>query len=128
VDNLKRNEQIFLLHQLTTSEHHQCEGARSPMPQLETLRLSSKEGVEENTSPGWWFHHFEPVWRPFIQKLRSQKHVTLLEFERAASQVPGLTHIEKAIAISAFRQQQEEGSLPSRNRTTFPSEHSLSVV
>ena len=98
------------------------------MPQLQTLRLSSKEGVEGNTSPGWWFHHFEPVWRPFIQKLRNQKHITLLEFERAASQVPGLTHIEKSIVISAFRQQQEEESLPSRNRTAFCSEHSLSVV
>jgi hypothetical protein len=78
--------------------------------------------------PGWWFHHFEPVWGPFIQWHCRQKKVTLLEFERAASQVPGLTHIEKTIAISAFRQQQEDGLLPSHNTTAFRSERSLSAV
>jgi hypothetical protein len=52
----------------------------------------------------------------------------LLEFERVASQVPGLTHIEKTIAISAFRQQQEDGLLPSHNTTAFRSERSLSAV
>ena len=78
--------------------------------------------------PGWWFHHFEPVWGPFIQRLCLQKKVTLLEFERAASQIPGLTHIEKTIAIAAFRQQQEDGSLPSHNTTAFRSERSLSAV
>jgi hypothetical protein len=100
------------------------------MPQLQVLRASSREDLdlEEDTSPGWWFHHFEPVWRPFIQRLRSQKNVTLLEFERAASQVPGITHIEKTIAISAFRQQQEQGLVPSRNTTAFRREHSLSAV
>lgn len=79
-------------------------------------------------SPGWWFHHFEPVWKPFIQWLRSQKNVSLLEFERAASQVPGLTHIEKTIAISAFRQQQEQELAPSRDTTSLRGEHSLSAV
>jgi hypothetical protein len=78
--------------------------------------------------PGWWFHHFEPVWGPFIQWHCRQKKMTLLEFERAASQVPGLTHIEKTIAISAFRQQQEDGLLPSHNTTAFRSERSLSSV
>ena len=69
--------------------------------------------------PGWWFHHFEPVWGPFIQWHCRQKKMTLLEFERVASQVPGLTHIEKTIAISAFRQQQEDGLLPSTTPPRF---------
>jgi hypothetical protein len=95
---------------------------------MPALRASLREDAEEDTSPDWWFHHFEPVWKPFLQWLRSQKNVTLLEFERAASQVPGLTHIEKTIAISAFRQQQEQGSVPSRNAPAFRCEHSLSAV
>ena len=128
VDNVKSNEQIVLLHQLTATKPHQNEVAPSPTPQLQALRASSREDLEEATSPGWWFHHFEPVWKPFIQWLRSQKHVTLLEFERAASQVPGLTPIEKTIAISAFRQQQEQGSVPSQNAPAFRREHCLSAV
>ena len=128
VDNVKPNEQIFLLHQPTASPPHQNELARSPMPQLEVLRASSRKDLEEGTSPGWWFHHFEPVWKPFLQWLHSQKDVTLLEFERAASQVPGLTPIEKTIAISAFRQQQEQGSVPFHNAPAFRRDHSLSAV
>jgi len=128
VDNLKPNERIVLLHQLTATKRHQNEMTRSPMPQLQALRASSREDVEEDISPDWWFHHFEPVWKPFLQWLRSQKNVTLLEFERAASQVSGLTHIEKTIAISAFRQQQEQGSVPFHNAPAFRRDHSLSAV
>lgn len=128
VDNLKPNEQIVLLHQLPATKPHANEVARSPMPQLQALRTSSREDLEEGTSPGWWFHHFEPVWKPFLQWLHSQKDVTLLEFERAVSQVPGLTPIEKTIAISAFRQQQEQGSVPSHNAAAFRREHHLSAV
>ncbi len=107
---------------------HQSEMASGPMPQLDAVRTSSREDVVENTSPDWWFHHFDPVWKPFLQWLRSQKNVTLIEFERAASQVPGLTQIEKTIAISAFRQQQEQGSVSSHNAPTFRRDHSLSSV
>jgi hypothetical protein len=107
---------------------HQNEMANSLMPQLDAVRTSSREDVVENTSPDWWFHHFDPVWKPFLQWLRSQKNVTLIEFERAASQVPGLTHIEKTIAISAFRQQQEQGSVPSHTAPAFRRDHSLSAV
>jgi hypothetical protein len=89
--------------------------------------MPSREDVVENISPDWWFHHFEPVWKPFLQWLRSQKNVTLLEFERAASQVPGLTYIEKTIAISAF-QQQEQGAVPCHNAPTLRPDHSLSAV
>ncbi len=128
VDNVKPNEQIVLLHQLTATKPRQNELVRSPMPQVQALRASSREDVEENISPDWWFHHFEPIWKPFLQWLRSQKNVTLLEFERAASQVPGLTPIEKTIAISAFRQQQEQGSVPSQAAPAFRPEHSLSAV
>lgn len=131
VDNLnpnERNERIVLLHQLVAMKPHQNEMASSPMPQLQALRTSSREDVVGNTSPDWWFHHFDPVWKPFLQWLRSQKNVTLLEFERAASQVPGLTHIEKTIAISAFRQQQEQESVPSHNAPEFRRDHSLSAV
>jgi len=119
---------MFLLHQLPTSGPHRYEVAHGPMPQLQTLGVSSRRDLGENTSPSWWFHHFEPVWQPFIQWLRSQRNVSLLEFEQAASQVPGLTHIEKTIAISAFRQQQERGSAPSCNTTAFRREHRLSAV
>ena len=82
----------------------------------------------ERKMPDWWFYRFEPLWRPFIQRLCRQKNITLLEFERAASQVPGLTHIEKTIALSAFRQQQEQGLVPLRGTTAFRSEHNLSAV
>ena len=97
---------------------------------FQTLQGSSERNSEEETTQalGWWFHDFEPVWRPFIQRLCRQKKVTVFEFERAAAQVPGLTDIEKTIAISAFRQQQERGSLPSRNTAAFPRQHSLSTV
>jgi hypothetical protein len=61
----------------------------------------------ECAAPSWWFHRFEPVWGPFIQRLSRQKNTTLREFERAASQVPGLTGIEQTIALSAFRHHQE---------------------
>lgn len=128
VDNVKQTERIVLLHQLTATKPHQNELVRSPMPQLQALQASSREDVEEDISPDWWFHHFEPVWKPFLQWLRSQKNVTLLEFERAASQVPGLTPIEKTIAISAFRQQHEQGLVPSQNAPAFRREHSLSAV
>jgi hypothetical protein len=128
VDNVKPNERVVLLHQLTATKPHQNEMARSPMPQREALRASSREDLEEGTSPGWWFHHFEPVWKPFLQWLHSQKDVTLLEFERAASQIPGLTPIEKTIAISAFLQQQEQESVPSHNAVAFRPEHGLSAV
>jgi hypothetical protein len=128
VDNVKLNEQVVLLHQLTPTKPHQNEVARSPMPQRVALRASSREDLEEGTSPGWWFHHFEPVWKPFLQWLHSQKDVTLLEFERAASQIPGLTPIEKTIAISAFRQRQEQKSVPSHNAVAFRPQHDLSAV
>ena len=68
------------------------------------------------------------MWGPFIHGFRCQKNVTLPEFERAASQVPGLTPIEKIIAISAFRQQQEQGVAPSRTTSAFRSERRLSAV
>ena len=128
VDKVTRTEQIFLPDQLATSGLHQYEGVRSPVSQLHTLRVSSKEDRVEDPSPGWWFHHFEPIWRPFIQQLCGQKKVTLFEFERAASQVPGLTSIEKTIAISAFRRQQEQELVPTRNTTPFRGEHTLSTV
>ena len=84
---------------------------------------------EGETAPDWWFHDFEPVWKSFIQSLGRQKNVTMREFEQAASQVLGLTHIEKTIAISAFRQQQEQRSAPpSHGPTAFRSERHLSVV
>lgn len=89
--------------------------------------MSSLEYPRGEDAPGWWFNYFEPVWGPFIQWLCCQKHVTLAEFERAASQVPGLTHLEKTIAISAFRQQQEQIPTPSHT-TTFRDTHSLSAV
>jgi hypothetical protein len=99
-----------------------------PMTQPQALPVSSMRYAERKMAPDWWFYRFEPVWRPFIQRLCRQKSMTLLEFERAASQVPGLTHIEKTIALSAFRQQQEQGLVPLRDTTAFRSEHNLSAV
>jgi hypothetical protein len=84
--------------------------------------------IEGEAAPGWWFHRYEPIWRPFIERVCREKNVTLREFERAASQVPGLTHIEKAIAISAFRQQQVQTLQPSHNAPVFRGEPDLSVV
>jgi hypothetical protein len=71
------------------------------------LLASSVRCSGEETILRWWYHHFELVWKPFIQRLSRQKKVTLREFERAASQVTGLTPIEKAIAVLAFREQHE---------------------
>lgn len=118
VNNIKRKEQILIL-QRPTSAHHQYE--------LGCITGSSMRYSEGETAPDWWFHDFEPVWRSFIQSLGRQKSVTMLEFEQAASQVPGLTHIEKTIAISAFRQQ-EQRLAPSHSTTAFRSERHLSVV
>lgn len=81
------------------------------------------ECSREKVMPAWWFQYFESVWTPFVQRLCRQKKITLLEFERAASQVPGLTHIEKTIAVSAYRLQQDDESLPSPHR-----EYNRSVV
>ena len=120
---------MFLLKQETTLAHPHCESdcGREQM-QATTSAVSSRGCSGGSVAPGWWFHHFEPMWGPFIHGFRCQKNVTLPEFERAASQVPGLTPIEKIIAISAFRQQQEDGLLPSHNTTAFRSERSLSAV
>jgi hypothetical protein len=122
VDTSKRKERIFILQRPTKPGYHQYGVGFKTLPASSTGRLAGE------TMPDWWFHHFEPVWRPFIQWLCRQRKVTLLEFEQAASQVPGLTHIEKTIAIAAFRQQQEDGLRPSHNTTAFRSERSLSAV
>ncbi|MBS0182982.1 MAG: hypothetical protein JSS39_11320 [Nitrospira sp.] len=127
MNNVTRKEQIFILHR-PTDTHHQHELDRPPMTQRQALPVSSMRFPEGETAPGWWFHDFEPVWRPFILSLFRQKQVTLLEFERVASQVPGLTHIEKVIAISAFRRQQEQGLAPSHSTAAFRSERHLSAV
>lgn len=127
VNDLKREEQIFILHR-PTAKHHQHELDRPPMTQRQALPASSMRFPEGETAPGWWFHDFEPVWRPFIQSLFRQKQVTLLEFERVAAQVPGLTRMEKTIAVSAFRRQQEQGLPPSLSTTAFHSERHLSAV
>ena len=120
VDTSKRKERIFLLPQPTKPGYHQCKVDYSPGTRLPIASVQ--------TAPGWWFHDFEPIWRPFIQRFCRQKKLTLLEFEQAASQVPGLTHIEKTIAISAFRQQQEDGLRPSHSTTAFHNERTLSAV
>lgn len=127
VDKLKQNERLVILHR-SVPGHHQYELDSSPMAQRQPLPVSCMRSAEDETAPGWWFYHFEPVWGPFIQSLSRQKYVTLPEFERAASQVPGLTPIEKIIAISAFRQQQEQGVAPSRTTSAFRSERRLSAV
>jgi hypothetical protein len=129
VDNSERKERMSLLKQETTPVRPECESdcGRKKM-KLTMSEVSSMGCSEGEAAPGWWFHNFEPVWGPFIQWLCGQKKVTLLEFQRAASQVPGLTHIEKTIAITAFRQQQKERLVPSHHTTAFRSEHSLSVV
>ena len=134
VDNVKQKKRMnrYSLHQPTTPGFRQ-DGQDGidcrPTPQIQAFPASSimrhQEGEEE--APSWWFDHFDPVWKPFIQRLCRQKKITLREFERAASQVPGLTHIEKTIAISAFHQQQE-GLVPLHNTTAFRSEHNLSAV
>lgn len=100
----------------------------SPTTKFRSLAMSRMRISEGETAPGWWFYSFEPVWRPFIHRLCRQRHVTLFEFERAASQVPGLTHIEKAIAISVFRQQQDQGLVRSHDTAAFRSEPRLSAV
>lgn len=121
MDNVQRNDFIFIPHPRKTPECHRDCGS---MIHHHALPVSSIEG---ETAPGWWFHRYEPVWRPFIERVCRDKKVTLLEFERAACQVPGLTHIEKAIAISAFRQQQEQTLKRSHDTAAFLGKPRLSV-
>ena len=116
VDNSERKKRIALLNEMTTGERHQCEIGNT----------SSMGYPGADVAPGWWFHDFEPVWGPFIQLFRCQRHVTMTEFERAASQV-GLTQVEKTIAISAFRHQQD-GAISPRATTALRREHILSAV
>lgn len=116
---------MVLLKRSATLECRQCEHDRGTGTMPATL--SSGAGLEDEVAPGWWFHNFEPVWGPFIQWFCGQRNLTLSEFEQAASQVPGLTPIEKTIAISAFRQQQKHGLSP-LHTATFRSAHSLSAV
>jgi hypothetical protein len=118
VDNLKSKERRFILHRPVAPGYHQHE-TDCKRTQLQALPVSSKRYTGEESAPGWWFCRFDPVWGPFIQRLCRQKKVTSLEFERAASQVPGLTHIEKTIAMSAFHHQQKHGSVPLHNATSF---------
>ena len=129
VDNSERKERMFLLKQETTLAHPHCESdcGREQM-QATTSAVSSRGCSGGSVAPDWWFQHFEPMWGPFIHGFRCQKNVTLPEFERAASQVPGLTPIEKIIAISVFRQQQEQGVAPSPTTSAFRSERRLSAV
>ncbi len=111
VDNSEQKNRLALLNDMTT---------------LEIENISSMGYSEGDVVPGWWFHYFEPVWGPFMQVFRCHRHVTMTEFERAASQV-GFTHAEKTIAISAFRQQQDR-AIAHHAPTAFRREHILSVV
>src|SRR5574337_236419 len=126
VDDLKRKARICILHQPTMSGHHQTDC--SPMMELQASPESSGRWAEGEKAPGWWFHRFETVWGPFLHRLCRQRNVTLFEFERAASQVPGLTPIEKTIVVSAFRQQQVQRLASSHNTSICRSERSLSAV
>ncbi len=128
VDKLSQKERVVILHQPAASRQDQYGIEHSAMTELIGGPTSSMRCSGDVTTPGWWFHHFEPVWSPFIQRLCRQKKVTLLEFERAASQVTGLTHIEKTIAISAFLQQQELGVVSPHNTTAFRAQQSLSGI
>jgi hypothetical protein len=127
VDKLSQEERVVILHQPAASRQDQYGIEHSSMTELMGGPTSSMRCSGDVTTPGWWFHHFEPVWSPFIQRLCRQKKVTLGEFERAASQVTGLTPIEKAIAMLAFRQQHEQRSAPPYT-TAFRTDHSPSDV
>lgn len=116
VDNSEQKKPIALLNEMTTLERHRCE----------IENTSSMGCLRADDAPGWWFQYFEPVWGPFMELFRCHRHVTMTEFERAASQV-GLTQVEKTIAISAFRQQQD-GAISPRATTAFRREHILSAV
>ena len=52
--------------------------------------------------PGWWFENFDPIWGPFVQRLRRQKPITLPEFRLMTSHVSGLTAVEQTIVVAAF--------------------------
>ncbi len=100
---------------------------RGIVDNVKQKKRMNRYSLHQPAVPSWWLDHFEPVWKPFLQRLCRQKNITWREFERAASQVPGLTHIEKTIAISAFHQQQER-LVSLHNTTAFRSEHNLSAV
>ncbi|MBS0152864.1 MAG: hypothetical protein JSR31_18220 [Nitrospira sp.] len=52
--------------------------------------------------PGWWFQNFNPLWKPLIDWIRRQRHMTLSEFQLITSHISEMTMIEKTIVISAF--------------------------
>lgn len=126
MDALTRKARICILHQPTMPSRHQMDCG--PTIEIQALPESSRRCEDGGKAPGWWFDRFEPVWGPFIHLLCRQRTVTLLEFERAAAQVLGLTPIEKAIAVSAFRQQQAQRLASSNNTAAYRSERSPSTV
>jgi hypothetical protein len=56
----------------------------------------------DSVAPGWWFQNFNPLWKPLVDWICRQRHMTLSEFQLITSRIPELTAIEKTIVVSAF--------------------------
>jgi hypothetical protein len=69
--------------------------------QAQAARQSTKYSVD-GLAPGWWVQNFNPLWKPLMQWLRRQRHMTLSEFQLITSRMPELTAVEKAIILSTF--------------------------
>ncbi len=73
----------------------------TPTIPAETVRSTSKYSMD-GLAPMWWAQNFNPLWKPLVQWLRRQRHMTLSEFQLITTRIPNMTSIEKTIIISAF--------------------------
>jgi hypothetical protein len=107
VDNVKQDERLlFINNPRSLSLMQEGQGLSGHLiKMLQPKTYDMRRGADCTMgcpAPGWWFENFDPIWGPFVQRLRRKKPITLPEFRLMTSHVPGLTAVEKTIAVSAF--------------------------
>lgn len=80
---------------------HGAIGCSDTGEQVKVAREDPKYSAD-GLAPGWWFQNFHPLWKPLVQWLQRQRHMTLSEFQLITSRISEMTAIEKTIAVSAF--------------------------
>ena len=82
-------------------ENQETLNATATLVQAKAVRMSARYSMD-GLAPGWWFQNFNPLWKPLVDWIRRQRHMTLSEFQLITSHISELTAIEKTIVISAF--------------------------
>lgn len=82
-------------------ENQEASRASATLIQAKALRMSARYSMD-GMVPGWWFQNFNPLWKPLIDWIRRQRHMTLSEFQLITSHISEMTTVEKTIVISAF--------------------------